>query len=329
MQPQTDQSDPRLEALEQWVGEQLGQPVSGVPASSDASFRRYFRFAVDGRSLIGMDAPPPQEDCAPFVMVDRLLADAGVHVPEILAEDLERGFLLLSDLGSQTWLHVINEANADDMFPKAIEAVVQIQVASRPGVLPEYDEALLRRELDLFPEWYVERHCGVKWEADQQAAWSAVCDTLLSQALAQSRVFVHRDFMPRNLMHSDPDPGVIDFQDAVYGPVSYDPICLFKDAFLSWPEERVMGWLTSYWQQARDAGIPVPGDLDRFLLDCDLMGAQRHLKVIGIFARICHRDGKPHYLEDVPRFFAYLDTVIARRPELAALAPLLDQVRPR
>ena len=329
MQPQTDQPDARREALEQWVGEQLGQPVSGTPASADASFRRYFRFRVDDRSLIGMDAPPPQEDCRPFVMVDELLAQAGVHVPVIVAQDLERGFLLLSDLGTRTWLKVLNEGNADRLFPLAMEAMIRFQQASRPGLLPDYDRQLLERELALFPEWYVQRHCGVSWDASQQADWQAVCEVLLRQALAQERVFVHRDFMPRNLMDSDPNPGVIDFQDAVYGPVSYDPVCLFKDAFLSWPEERVSGWLADYWALAREAGVPVPGDLERFLLDCDLMGAQRHLKVIGIFARICHRDGKPHYLEDVPRFFAYLDAVIARRPQLAPLASLLDQVRPR
>ena len=328
MQPQTDQPDERRQALEQWVAEQLGQPVSGTPASADASFRRYFRFRVDGRSLIGMDAPPPQEDCRPFVMVDELLARAGVHVPAIIAQDLERGFLLLSDLGTRTWLKVLNEGNADRLFAQAIDTLVRIQRASRPGVLPDYDEALLRRELDLFPEWYVSRHCGVQWDAGQQQHWADLSDLLVSRALAQARVFVHRDFMPRNLMDSDPNPGVIDFQDAVYGPVSYDPVCLFKDAFLSWPEERVAGWLAQYWEQARAAGVPVPADLARFLADCDLMGAHRHLKVIGIFARIRHRDGKPHYLEDVPRFFAYLDAVIQRRPELQALAPLLDQVRP-
>ncbi|MDF1820495.1 MAG: phosphotransferase [Alcanivoracaceae bacterium] len=333
MQPRAENGegpeDPRKQALQAWASTQLGRPVEGVPASSDASFRRYFRFRIDDGSVIGMDAPPPQEDCRPFVAVDHLLADAGVHVPKILAEDIERGFLLLSDMGSKTWLDALTPDNADDWFGLAMDALVAIQAASRPGVLPDYDEALLRRELDLFPQWYLGQHCGVSLSADEQRALDDVFDVLVRHALSQQKVFVHRDFMPRNLMVSEPNPGVIDFQDAVYGPVSYDPICLFKDAFLSWPEQQVRMWLERYWDKARQAGIPVPSRCEQFLHDCDLMGAHRHLKVIGIFARICHRDGKPHYLSDVPRFFAYLDTVIARQPALQPLAAILDRARPQ
>lgn len=325
MQPQQDPNDARLAALTDWVCAVTGEAVTPVPASADASFRRYFRFHTATGTVIGMDAPPPQEDCGPFVAIDRLLAAAGVNVPEIIAEDLERGFLLLSDMGTRTWLHAINPDNADDWFAAAIGQLLRIQRSPVPDGFPAYDDALLRRELMLFPEWYLGRHCGVTPSARQQQRLESVFDTLINSALAQSRVLVHRDFMPRNLMVSDPNPGVIDFQDAVLGPVSYDPICLFKDAFLSWPEARVEGWLRDYWQRAREAGIAVPETAQAFLDDCDLMGAQRHLKVIGIFARICHRDGKPHYLEDVPRFFAYLRTVIARQPVLADLGALLDE----
>jgi hypothetical protein len=193
--------------------------------------------------------------------------------------------------------------------------------------LPHYDDALLRRELQLFPEWYVQRHLGVEFSEQQQALWQRASQLLIDSALAQPKVLVHRDYMPRNLMLSEPNPGVLDFQDAVYGPVTYDVTCLFKDAFLSWPEARVRSWLEQYWQQAREAGVPVQPVLDDFLRASDLMGVQRHLKVIGIFARICHRDGKPKYLGDVPRFFSYIEAVLARRPELAELAELLGSLR--
>lgn len=326
MQPQDRMDDERLKALETWAGEQLGRKVEAEPVSMDASFRRYFRFRVPGRTLIGMDAPPEKEDSEPFVRVSRLFSEAGVHVPEVVAGDLEQGFLLLTDLGEHTWLDILDEDNADERFPRAIEALLRIQQASRPGVLPPYDGELLRRELALFPEWYLERHLGLTLDNELRRLLEKVFDLLVDAALAQGRVWVHRDFMPRNLMDSDPDPGVIDFQDAVYGPVSYDPVCLFRDAFISWPEERVQGWLEQYWQGARQLGLPVPETFEAFLRDCDLMGAQRHLKVIGIFARICHRDGKPKYLDDVPRFFGYLRGAANRQPALAPLGELLDRV---
>jgi hypothetical protein len=330
--------DVRLKLLENWLDQQLPglfaeQSWGAVPnatltsASSDASFRRYFRWQGAGRSLIVMDAPPPQEDCAPFVKMAHLLAEASLNVPQILAADLERGFLLLNDLGRQTYLDVINESNADALFADAVQALLAFQQLPMDTPLPSYDDALLRRELQLFPEWYVQRHLGVAFNEQQQAMWQRVSQLLIDSALAQPRVLVHRDYMPRNLMLSEPNPGVLDFQDAVYGPVTYDVTCLFKDAFLSWPEARVRGWLEGYWQQARAAGIPVQGDLEDFLRASDLMGVQRHLKVIGIFARICHRDGKPRYLGDVPRFFSYIAAVLARRPELAELAELLASLQ--
>jgi len=323
MQPQ---GDARKQALEQWVSDQVGRPVVGEPASADASFRRYFRFDLGDRTLIGMDAPPEKEDCRPFIRVAGLFGDAGVHVPHIIAQDLKQGFLLLPDLGTETWLTALNEGNADTLFNKAIDALIRIQRVSQPNVLPVYDEALLRRELELFPDWYLGRHLGLEIDDTLRGWLDQVFDLLVESALAQGQVYVHRDFMPRNLMMSDPNPGVIDFQDAVYGPISYDITSLYKDAFLSWPEQRVMQGWQDYWGKARAAQLPVPDTFEQFLRDCDLMGAQRHLKVIGIFARICHRDGKPKYLDDVPRFFAYLRAVLARRPELAALENILAHI---
>ncbi|WP_341782507.1 aminoglycoside phosphotransferase family protein [Ectopseudomonas mendocina] len=325
--------DVRLQQLQTWLAGQLPSlfatrgwgPVPAAeltPASSDASFRRYFRWQAAERSLILMDAPPPQENCEPFVRIAALLASAGVHVPQVLAADLEQGFLMLDDLGRQTYLDVINEHNADQLFDDAIEALLQQQRLPLDSHLPHYDEALLRRELQLFPEWYVQRHLGRSFTDEQEAAWQRISRLLIDSALEQPKVVVHRDFMPRNLMQSAPNPGVLDFQDAVNGPVTYDITCLFKDAFLSWPEARVQDWLHGYWERAKAAGIPVQASLDDFLRASDLMGVQRHLKVIGIFARICHRDGKPKYLGDVPRFFSYIEAVLARRPELAELGEL-------
>ncbi|MDB5983837.1 MAG: aminoglycoside phosphotransferase [Pseudomonas sp.] len=330
--------DVRLQQLKVWLDEQLpalfiAQGWGAVPpatltaASSDASFRRYFRWEGAGRTFIVMDAPPPQENCKPFVDIADLLSKSGINVPKIYAEDLKRGFLLLNDLGRKTYLDVMDAQNADVLFADALDALLAYQQLPMDAPLPSYDVALLRRELELFPEWYVRRHLGVDMDAAQLALWQRVSDRLIDSALAQPKVLVHRDYMPRNLMLSEPNPGVLDFQDAVYGPVTYDVTCLFKDAFLSWPEERVHGWLQSYWLAAGKVGIPVQARFEDFLQASDLMGVQRHLKVIGIFARICHRDGKPRYLADVPRFFAYIEAVLARRPELAELGELLASLR--
>ncbi|WP_353187850.1 phosphotransferase [Pseudomonas sp.] len=330
--------DVRLQHLKVWLDEQLAKlsaeqgwgtvpPATLTAASSDASFRRYFRWEGDGRSFVVMDAPPPQENCKPFVDIAFLLAKSGINVPKIYAEDLERGFLLLNDLGNKTYLDVIDGENADALFHDALQALLAFQQLPMVAPLPSYDVALLRRELELFPEWYVKHELGVEFDATQQQQWQHISELLIDSALAQPKVLVHRDYMPRNLMLSEPNPGVLDFQDAVYGPVTYDVTCLFKDAFLSWPEERVRGWLESYWQQASALDIPVQADFEDFLRASDLMGVQRHLKVIGIFARICHRDGKPRYLADVPRFFSYIEAVIARRPELAELQALFSSLR--
>lgn len=330
--------DVRLQHLKVWLDEQLPElfaaqgwgavpPATLTAASSDASFRRYFRWEGAGRSFIVMDAPPPQENCKPFVDIAHLLNKSGINVPKIYAEDLTQGFLLLNDLGRKTYLDVIDAENADALFADALDALLAYQQLPMDAPLPSYDVALLRRELELFPEWYVRRHLGIEMDQAQLAMWQRVSDLLIDSALAQPKVLVHRDYMPRNLMHSKPNPGVLDFQDAVYGPVTYDVTCLFKDAFLSWPEERVRGWLLTYWQTAAKLGIPVQAEFEDFLRASDLMGVQRHLKVIGIFARICHRDGKPRYLADVPRFFVYIEAVLARRPELAELGELLASLR--
>jgi aminoglycoside/choline kinase family phosphotransferase len=276
-----------------------------------------------------MDAPPEREDCRPFVQVAALLRAAGVNAPEVIARDLARGFLLLTDLGDTTYLAALNEANADRLFADAIAALIKWQLASRAGVLPPYDEALLRRECDLFPEWYIGRHLTRVLSSAQREALSGAVTLVVARSLAQPAVFVHRDFMPRNLMVSDPNPGVIDFQDAVHGPITYDLASLMRDAFVSWDEERVIDWTARYWDTARRCGLPVDPDFGAFYRDFEWMGLQRHLKVLGIFARIHYRDGKGGYLEDTPRFLAYARAVAGRYRELAPLARLLDQLESR
>lgn len=312
--------DQRLAELRRWLADDQGLRIQAMsPASSDASFRRYFRVRHAAGEAIAMDAPPATEDCRPFVRVAGLMHDAGVRVPAILAQDLERGFLLLEDLGRHTYLEVLSEKNADALFEMAVDALIRWQKASRPQVLPDYDAALLQRELQLFPDWYLRRALGLEPDAADRDWLQAWFDRLVDRALAQNRVFVHRDYMPRNLMFSMPPPGVLDFQDAVYGPLSYDISCLFRDAFISWPADKVDAWLALYWERAAKAGIAVPGDFPAFRRDCAWMGVQRHLKVLGIFARIHHRDGKPRYLQDAPRFLAYLDEAVQIDPELAPL----------
>jgi N-acetylmuramate 1-kinase len=327
--------DARKAALTDWLGAVLGTSAFVLaPASEDASFRRYFRatlfesnaLAGDARTLIVMDAPPPREDCRPFVRIAALLTAAGVHAPEVLAQQLDMGFLLLSDLGTTTYLRALDDGNADRLFGDAFDALVRWQVATRPGVLTPYDASLLRREIELFPEWYVGRHLGQTLTADERASLTEVFDRIIAANLAQPKVFVHRDFMPRNLMVTVPNPGVLDFQDAVTGPVTYDVASLLRDAYISWPDERVLDWTIRYWDRARRARLPVHEDFAKFWRDFEWMGLQRHLKVLGIFARIRHRDGKSGYVEDTPRFLAYVRPVAERYAELAPLALLLDRL---
>jgi N-acetylmuramate 1-kinase len=323
-------ADPRATQAYAWACGVLDlAQASFAPASADASFRRYFRVRAGAQSWIVMDAPPQQEDCRPFVRIAGLLQDAGVHVPAILAQDFDNGFLLLSDLGTQTLLDVIDEGNADALFGDAIDALIVWQRASRTQVLPPYDETLLLRELNLFPDWYLDRHLGVALDGAEREALDGVFRQLIEGALAQPAVYVHRDYMPRNLMFSRPNPGVLDFQDAVYGPLAYDPISLFKDAFLSWPASRVEWGLRTYHTRAEVAGLPVP-PWPQFRRDCDWIGLQRHLKILGIFARLTLRDGKPRYLADTPRFVRYVMDVLPYHAELKPLAELFERhVLPR
>ena len=322
--------DARLDELSVWVRKTLSAADATLErASEDASFRRYFRVRANGATWIAMDAPPEREDCTPFVKVAGLLLEAGVHVPKVLAQDLVRGYLLLTDLGTTTYLRAIDESNADALFSDAIDALVNWQLASRPGVLPPYDRALLMREMELFPEWYLGRHLGRPPEGPTRDLLDRVFAKLADAALAQPQVYVHRDYMPRNLMLSTPNPGVLDFQDAVYGPITYDVVSLFRDAFLSWPEARVIDWAVRYWERAKRAGLPVHADFGAFYRDFEWMGLQRHIKVLGIFARIHYRDGKPGYLDDTPRFLAYARTVAERYRELGELVTLLDSLETR
>ena len=320
--------DARRDALQAWLARELkGARFSLAPASEDASFRRYFRAALgDGRSFIAMDAPPGKEDCRPFVHVASLLRDAGVHAPQVHAQDLAQGFLLLSDLGTTTYLQALDESSAPRLFADATDALIRFQLATRPGELPPYDDALLRRELQLFPDWYIKAHLKKEFSGDEKSILQRTFDLLVKSALAQPAVYVHRDYIPRNLMVCEPNPGVLDFQDAVCGPLSYDIVCLLRDAFISWPEERVLDWAVRYWEKAKKAGLPVDADFGEFWRALEWMGLQRHLKVMGIFARLNYRDGKPKYLADTPRFLAYARPVVKRYRELAPLARLLDAI---
>ncbi len=319
----------RAGQLRQWLETTLGSgDFSVAPASDDASFRRYFRIRRGEAqpSLVAMDAPPDREDCRQFVHVARVFAEAGVHVPEIRAQDLERGFLLLSDLGSTTYLDALDERNAGRLYGDALDALLRIQLASRPGVLPDYDRELLERELRLFPDWYVARQLQRELGAAQRETLEKAFSTLLANNLGQARVFVHRDYHSRNLMVCEPRPGILDFQDAVYGPITYDLASLLRDAYVAWEEERVIDWAVRYWEKARKAGLPVAGDFADFYRDFEWMGAQRQLKVLGIFARLFYRDGKDGYLKDQPLVMRYLRRTCGRYGELAALAHLLDEL---
>ncbi len=317
----------RQQQLEAWLHQRLKQPRLGMePASADASFRRYFRVFLDGQTLIAMDAPPPQEDCGPFVHVAKLFSEAGVHVPQIVEQDLAAGFLLLSDLGHQTYLNQLSPGSANGLYLDAIDALVRIQLSSRPSELPEYDRALLNREVMLFPDWYIQRHLNATLTKDQRSQFVALFDTVVKRNLSEGKVYVHRDYHSRNLMISTPNPGILDFQDAVYGPVSYDLVSLLKDAYVSWEEERVLDWTARYWEKARKASLPVPSDFGEFYKDFEWMGVQRHLKVLGIFARLWYRDGKDGYLKDLPLVMSYLRKACARYGELRLMVKLLDEL---
>lgn len=317
----------REQQLNHWLNSVLaGAEFSLTPASSDASFRRYFRVNLNGHTLIAMDAPPAQEDCAPFVHVAEVLAKAGVNVPHIIEKNLEQGFLLLTDLGDTTYLSALNDNTAADLYRDAYRALIKIQLASRKGVFPDYTEALLTREMQLFPDWYVAKHLGVELDPAQQAVLQQTFALLNRNILAQGQVYVHRDYHSRNLMVCDVNPGILDFQDAVYGAVTYDLVSLLKDAYIFWEEDQVLDWSVRYWEAAKKAHLPVPQDIAHFYRDFEWMGVQRHLKVLGIFARLYHRDGKNGYLKNLPLVMDYLRRTSARYIELKPLLRLLDQL---
>lgn len=329
-------SDPaRQDAFVHWLAQVAPahglQPETLAPASADASFRRYLR--INGRDgpCIVMDAPPPQEDVRPFMAMAGRITAAGLNAPQVLAADTAQGFLLLTDLGSRLLLDALREAGpaeADALMRQALQALVHFQVHVPADGLPPYDEALLARELALFPEWCVQREYGITWTAPQQATWDRSCRLLIDSALAQPQVAVHRDWMPRNLMVTEPFPGILDFQDAVRGPLTYDVASMLRDAFISWDEAQEIDWAVRWWEQARRAGVPLGEtlghDFGEFWRALEWMGLQRHLKVLGIFCRLKHRDGKPAYAQDLPRFFGYATRVAHRYGPLRPLLPLLE-----
>ncbi len=316
--------------LEQWLVEVLeNQPFTLTTASADASFRRYFRVHLSDKTLIAMDAPPPQEDCKPFVNMAKQLLDAGLNVPIVIAENIEKGFLLLTDLGDDTYLSQLDRSapnfqHANSLYADAYKALIKIQLASHVGVLPPYDEELLTREMQLLPDWYIAKHLDITLNSQQQMVLEKTFTVLNHNILAQPKVFVHRDYHTRNLMITkENNPGVLDFQDAVYGPITYDIVSLLKDAYISWEEDQLMDWVVRYWQLAKAADLPVREDFGEFYRDFEWMGVQRHIKILGIFARLYHRDGKKDYLKDMPLVIDYLKITCERYVELRPFLKLL------
>jgi aminoglycoside/choline kinase family phosphotransferase len=327
----TSEADSRLSFLLNWIAtlaEFNLQVATLRPASNDASFRRYFRIDdASGQTLILMDAPPPQEDVRPFIQVAGLFGATGVTVPVVLASDIERGFLLLSDMGKVMYSHVLNQDTAQKLYMDAIDSLVQIQSFSEPDVLPEYDRAMLAKELQIFPEWYIGKHLGATLTDAQQASLDKVFEQILANNLAQPQVYVHRDYHSRNLMvMKEGNPGILDFQGAMYGPVTYDIVSLLRDAYIEWDEEQVLDWAIRYWERARHAGLPVSTDIDSFYRDFEFMGLQRHLKILGIFCRLAYRDNKPDYLADLPLVLSYVRKTAQRYNNLIPLLRLLDEL---
>jgi aminoglycoside/choline kinase family phosphotransferase len=326
-------SDPRLDLLKRWVAGISGESRLDIaPASADASFRRYFRVTLGGETRIVMDAPPDKEDVEPFIRVADMLGAIGVNAPHILERNLEDGFLLLTDLGGRTYLKDLELGlDVDALYGDAMAALVRIQAGGGQygPQLPPYDQALLLHEMHLFPDWFLDRHLGLALDAAAGATLRAGFALLAAEALAQPRTFVHRDYHSRNLMIATQakfgrNPGILDFQDAVFGPITYDLVSLLRDCYVAWPQERVTTWVEQYRQMARDAGLDAGKDSETFVRWFDWMGVQRHLKAIGIFARLWHRDGKPGYLGDIPRTLGYVVDVTRRYPELAAFNQLLE-----
>ncbi len=326
--------DNRLVQLNAWLESRKDQwglkPSTLTPASSDASFRRYFRLECahpNHSTLIVMDAPPDKEALGPFIQIAQLLKNADLNVPMVLEENPTEGFLLLSDLGKQTYLNVLDPKNAKQLYRDASDALIKMQLASKPGVLPPYDANTLQREMDLFDEWYLKRHHQIELSQDEQKDLQTIFTLIKENNLAQTPVYVHRDYHSRNLMLTNQNnPGILDFQDALYGPITYDAVSLWRDAYIEWSEEEVIDFLIDYWEKARKAGLGVPQDFADFYRDFEWMGLQRHLKVLGIFARLYHRDGKENYLKDIPLVLKYVRAVATRYISLKPLVRILDRV---
>lgn len=320
--------DLRLEQLKVWLNDNKISYQTIAPASADASFRRYFRISDAGKTFIVMDAPPEKEDCKPFINIAKLLFDFGLNVPQILQQNLEQGFLLLSDLGNTVFLSKLNNDTVDEMYTSAMNALLLIQKKEAPS-LAAYDETLLRNELNLFPDWYLEKQLKIIVSAEQRKILEQTFDVLINNALEQPQVCVHRDFHSRNLMVNNNDakaPGIIDFQDAVIGAVTYDLVSLLKDCYIDWPREKIETWVKYFHSEADSLGIINGVSFEKFLRWFDLMGLQRHLKVAGIFSRLKHRDGKTGYLKDIPRTMDYIVDVVKRYPEFKPLQSLLSEI---
>lgn len=318
-------TDERLAQLDDWLRKVLtAAPFQIEPASADASFRRYFRVVTQDHSLIAMDAPPAREDSRPFVKIAGILSRAGLNVPQVVEADLQRGFLLLTDLGQQLYLQSLQRhSRVREMYHDAIDALVTMQADVSPDALPPYDHAQLMREMRLFPDWLLDRHLKISFD---EVALNDAMEFLASAALAQPRVFVHRDFHSRNLIVSvGQNPGILDFQDAMAGPVSYDLVSLLKDCYFKSPQALIDELLACYLKKAAQAGVDTGGDDKKFVSGFELMGVQRHLKASGIFARLCHRDEKQTYLSDVPRTLSYIVDCYQRYPELSYLGRLIEE----
>ena len=295
--------------------------------AADAGARRYFRIKPSGEdSLVVMDAPVAHNDNQQFAFVANLLASHGLHVPKVSHANLKDGFLLLSDLGDETYLKVLNNENADKLFDDATTALIKLQSITELDLLGRYNAGLMSEELALFDNWYIQQHLNITLEENAQSSLNNVLKLITERCMSQPTVLTHRDYMPRNLMVCEENPGILDFQDARIGPISYDVISLFKDAFISWEEEQVLDWTIRYWEKARKASLPVPEDFGSFYEDVEWMGLQRHLKVLGIFSRLKHRDGKNHYILDAPRFLTYARNVAMRYNALKPLLLILDQI---
>jgi aminoglycoside/choline kinase family phosphotransferase len=311
--------------VELYQGKHALSPESLRIAYADASFRRYFRVDALSGSYIVMDAPPTHEDCRPYLHVAQLFGDAGVHVPQIYAQDLSGGYLLLEDLGQTMYLPQLNENTAPSLYGEAFDALIKLQLATRADALPAYDRERLTNEMMLFPVWYLDKHLGKPANAEQMHHINAAFEAIVKVNLAEPKVYVHRDFHSRNLMITGQNsPGVIDFQDAVIGPISYDLASLLRDAYVQWPEAQQIDFAIRYWEKARAKGLPVAHDFGDFWRDFELMGLQRHLKVLGIFARLFHRDGKDGYLKDIPRVSGYARAVLERYRAFMPLLKILD-----